>query len=150
MATGSRTKPPANLAKAEKALRDAGMKFPEATEDFPWGHRALKVKGKAFTFIALEEDELSMSVKLPSSNSVALTLPFASPTAYGLAKSGWVTARFKASDRIPVALLCTWMEESYQAVAPKSLIAEMAGAQSGRLRRRTGRSGRKKSPARRK
>jgi predicted DNA-binding protein (MmcQ/YjbR family) len=97
------TKSATTLAKAEKALRHAGMKFPEVTEDFPWGHRALKVKGKA------------------------LALPFASPTAYGLAKSGWVTARFQRSDRIPLALLCTWMEESYQAVAPKSLVALLTG-----------------------
>lgn len=138
------TKSPA-LAKAEKALRDAGMKFPEATEDFPWGHRALKVKGKAFIFIALEGDELSMSVKLPSSNSVALTLPFASPTAYGLAKSGWVTARFNHSDRIPLALLCTWMEESYQAVAPKGLVAQMAGGTVVRRSGRTRRTGRVKA-----
>ena len=136
------TKSATTLAKAEKALRDAGIKFPEVTEDFPWGHRALKVKGKAFIFIALEGDELSMSVKLPSSHSVALALPFASPTAYGLAKSGWVTARFQRSDRIPLALLCTWMEESYQAVAPKSLVALLAGGGSVRRTRRTGRTGR--------
>jgi len=136
------TKSATTLAKAEKALRDAGMKFPEVTEDFPWGHRALKVKGKAFIFIALEGDELSMSVKLPSSHSVALALPFASPTAYGLAKSGWVTARFQRSVRIPLALLCTWMEESYQAVAPKSLVALLAGGGSVRRTRRTGRTGR--------
>ncbi|HEY7029244.1 MAG TPA: MmcQ/YjbR family DNA-binding protein [Gemmatimonadales bacterium] len=142
MAKEARTKSVMTLAKAEKALRDAGMKFPEVTEDFPWGHRALKVKGKAFIFIALEGDELSLSVKLPSSNSVALTLPFASPTAYGLAKSGWVTARFKRSDRIPVALLSTWMEESYQAVAPKSLAAMIAGGQAVRRTGRSGRSGR--------
>jgi len=133
------TKSAPTLAKAEKSLRDAGMKFPEATEDFPWGHRALKVKGKAFIFIALEGDELSMSVKLPSSHSVALTLPFASPTAYGLAKSCWVIARFQRSERIPLALLCSWMEESYQAVAPKSLAALLAG---GAPVRRTGRTGR--------
>ena len=29
------TKSATTLAKAEKALRDVGMKFPEATEDFP-------------------------------------------------------------------------------------------------------------------
>jgi hypothetical protein len=58
-------------------------------------------------------------------------------TAYGLAKSGSVTARFHRSDRIPLALLCTWMEESYQAVAPKGLVAQLAG---GRAVGRTGRA----------
>lgn len=61
-------------------------------------------------------------------------------TAYGLAKSGWVTARFQRSDRIPLALLCTWMEESYQAVAPKSLVALLAGGTPVTRTRRTGRA----------
>jgi predicted DNA-binding protein (MmcQ/YjbR family) len=126
MTKATRTKS-ATLAKAEKALRAAGMAFPEVTEDFPWGHRALKVKGKAFAFLALEGAVLSMSVKLPSSHSVALSLPFAEPTAYGLGRSGWVTARFQQSDKIPLALLRTWMEESYQAVAPKKLAALLGG-----------------------
>ncbi len=26
-------------------LRDHGLGFPEAVEDFPWGHTALKVRG---------------------------------------------------------------------------------------------------------
>jgi predicted DNA-binding protein (MmcQ/YjbR family) len=98
--TGTRS---ATLAKAEKVLRAAGMAFSDVTEDFPWGHRALKVKGKAF----------------------------AEPTAYGLARSSWVTARFQRSNRIPLALLRTWMEESYQAVAPKKLAA-LLGAKPGR------------------
>jgi hypothetical protein len=55
------------LAAAEAALRKAGMAFPEATEDFPWGHRALKVKGKAFSFMSNEDDAFSLSVKLPQS-----------------------------------------------------------------------------------
>ena len=30
----------------EAALRELGLSWPETTEDFPWGHRTLKVKGK--------------------------------------------------------------------------------------------------------
>ena len=32
----------------------------------------------------------------------ALSLPFVTPTGYGLAKSGWVTATFTARDKPPV------------------------------------------------
>ena len=63
-------------------------------------------------------------------------------TAYSLAKSGWVTAGFQRSDRIPLAVLCTWMEESYQAVAPKRLVALLAAGGPVRRTRRTGRTGR--------
>lgn len=110
-------------AKPEAELRKAGMAFPETTEDFPWGHRALKVKGKAFVFMSGEEGELSLSMKLPDSGDFALMQPFASPTGYGLGKSGWVTARFGAKDKVPVALLAEWMRESYRAIAPKKLAA---------------------------
>ena len=88
------TRPGDALKKAEAALRKTGMGFPEATEDFPWGHRALKIKGKAFVFMSREDNELSLSVKLPDSGDFALMQPYASPTGYGLGKSGWVTARF--------------------------------------------------------
>ncbi len=109
------------LVKAEGDLRDFGMSFPEATEDFPWGHRALKVKGKAFCFLALEEGTLSLSVKLPQSNDAARMLPFASPTGYGLGKAGWISAAFEQGDTIPLDLLHAWLRESYRAIAPKRL-----------------------------
>jgi predicted DNA-binding protein (MmcQ/YjbR family) len=111
----------ASLAAAEAALRKIGMAFPETTEDFPWGHRALKVKGKAFVFMSSEGGEFSLSVKLPDSCDFALMQPYASPTGYGLAKSGWVTARFTKKDKVPVSLLGTWLRESYLAVAPKKI-----------------------------
>ena len=55
------------LAKAEKlALRDAGMKFPGSDRGSPLGSPGPEGEGKGFhLFIALEGDELSMSVKLP-------------------------------------------------------------------------------------
>ena len=112
----------------EASLRDHGLSFPQTTEDFPWGHRALKVKGKAFVFLAREGDELSLSVKLPQSQAVALMLPFAEPTGYGLGKSGWVSARFAKATKPPLDVLKLWIEESYRAVAPKTLVKAMDAA----------------------
>jgi predicted DNA-binding protein (MmcQ/YjbR family) len=112
----------------ELALREAGMAYPEVTEDFPWGHRALKVKGKAFVFMGINGEEgLFLSVKLPHSNGAALMLPFAQPTGYGLAKSGWVSANFGARDTPPIDMLRKWLDESYRAVAPKKLVAQLDG-----------------------
>jgi len=111
------------LESIELQLRDYAMTFPEATEDFPWGHRAIKVKKKMFFIVGGEKDtkELSMSVKLPSSRDIALDLPFAEPTGYGMGKSGWVTARFTKASDIPVDLIKAWIDESYRAIAPKKL-----------------------------
>jgi predicted DNA-binding protein (MmcQ/YjbR family) len=111
----------------ERSLREAGRSYPEVTEDFPWGHPTLKVKGKAFVFFSLSEEGLSLSVKLPQSHGAALMLPFAEPTGYGLGKSGWVTARFGAKDTPPVDMLRRWLDESYRAVAPKKLVDRLSG-----------------------
>jgi predicted DNA-binding protein (MmcQ/YjbR family) len=113
---------------AEAALRAFALSYPEATEDFPWGHRAIKVRRKAFVFMSNEEPELSLSVKLPASAEGALQFPFCEPTHYGLGRSGWVTATFGQKDRPPLDVLRSWIDESYRAVAPKKLIAELDGA----------------------
>jgi predicted DNA-binding protein (MmcQ/YjbR family) len=113
------------LREAENRLRELALAFPEVYEEFPWGHRAMKVRKKAFAFIALDKD-LSLSLKLPASGVMALALPFASPTGYGLGRSGWVTCRFAPGDEIPFELLAEWLEESYRAIAPKKLAAQLA------------------------
>ncbi len=110
---------------AEAALRTHALSYPEAREDFPWGERVVKVRGKVFVFLGRPEDGLSLSVKLPGSASFALGLTFASPTGYGLGKSGWVTARFARHENPPVELLRHWIDESYRAVAPKRLASAL-------------------------
>ena len=114
-----------SLAEPQEILRQYALKFPEATEDHPWDHIAIKVKGKVFVFLAGFDDTLNVTCKLPSSGRLALTLPFASPTGYGLGKSGWVTASFKDGDKVPVDRMAEWIEESYRAVAPKKLVTAL-------------------------
>src|SRR4051812_39999441 len=111
-------------------LRARAMKYPEATEDFPWGERAIKVRGKAFLFLRAEGDTVSFSVKLPRSAVDALELPFVEPTHYGLGKHGWVTATVDASQDAPLATFEGWLNESYRAVAPKRLVAELEASRS--------------------
>lgn len=113
----------AGLLAVEARLREHAMAKPEATEHFPWGERAIKVKGKVFLFMRADAQQLSLSTKLPQSGSVALLLPFATPTGYGLGKAGWVSAAFGLADQLPVDMLCAWIDESYQAVAPAKLAA---------------------------
>ena len=114
------------LGRAAAAIRRYALSLPEAAEDFPWGERVAKVKGKVFVFLGADpvaESPLSLSVKLPESGEEALTLPFTKPTGYGLGKSGWVTATFAPRERPPVEVLRAWILESYRAVAPKTLAA---------------------------
>jgi predicted DNA-binding protein (MmcQ/YjbR family) len=124
------------LANAETFLRDRAMTYPEATEEFPWGHRAIKVKGKIFLILAGrdtggETDTLTVTVKLPDSNAYALMQPYAARTGYGLGKSGWVTCTFKEGAEPPQDLLDEWLEESYRAVAPKKLVLKLNAQLAG-------------------
>lgn len=113
------------LANAEARLKKFAASLPEVREDFPWGHSAFKVGAKVFLFMARERGDLSLSVKLPHSGLMALSLPFAEPTGYGLGKSGWVTARFPPKEAPPVAVLERWVEESYRTIAPKKIAARL-------------------------
>lgn len=111
--------------KGNAVLREFALGYPGAHEEFPWGERVVKVKGKVFVFLGRDEDGLGLSVKLPQSRFMALALPFTSPTAYGLGKAGWISADFGPRDKPPMDVLKAWIDESYRAVAPKRLVAEL-------------------------
>jgi predicted DNA-binding protein (MmcQ/YjbR family) len=124
------------MAKAGKedvaaALREVALAYPGTREEFPWGERVIKVGKKVFVFLGHPEGGgLGLSVKLPVTGAVALSLPFAEPTGYGLGKAGWVSARFGPREKPPVGLLKAWIEESYRAIAPKRLQKQI-GAKQG-------------------
>jgi predicted DNA-binding protein (MmcQ/YjbR family) len=106
------------------ALRAYGLGFPEAVEDFPWGHTALKVRNKTFVWLDQGEGVLSLTVKLPVSRDFALVFDFAAEAGYGLGRSGWISCRFPPGDEaVDLELMKRWIAESYRAVAPKKLAA---------------------------
>ena len=117
--------PRSKMTPFEETVRKYALSFPESHEDFPWGHRAFKVKKKVFVFMGSEEGVTSFSFKLQKSNKSALKLPFAAPTHYGLGKHGWVTLTFDLGDELPMELILKWIEESYRAIAPKTLIKKL-------------------------
>ena len=86
------------------------------------GERTIKVRGKIFAFLSEDGEKLYLTVKLPQSSDAALGLPFTSPTRYRLGRSGWVSARFPKGSAIPLDMFRDWIEESYCAVAPASLV----------------------------
>ena len=114
----------------ESRIRALALAYPEATEHFPWGERAIKVKGKVFLFMHGERDRISLSVKLPSTHFQAIALPFTEPTGYGLGRSDWVTAKFSSSADM-LDQCREWLDESYRAVAPKKLVSTLDAPPSG-------------------
>ncbi|MFO0712935.1 MAG: MmcQ/YjbR family DNA-binding protein [Sandaracinus sp.] len=112
-----------------RALRARGLTYPGAHLKSPWpGHLDLAVNDKTFAYLSIEGEPLKVSCKLPESAAVALLLPFCEPTAYGLGRSGWVSARFDADADVPVEMLEAWIDESYRAQAPKKLLAQLDSA----------------------
>lgn len=107
------------------ALRAFALAFPEADEEFPWGHCAIKVRKKIFLSMGVTEEGFSFSIKLTDSNFEALLLPFTEPSHYGMGKHGWVTARFGLDEAPPMAMVFAWIEESYRAIALKSLVKRL-------------------------
>jgi predicted DNA-binding protein (MmcQ/YjbR family) len=121
-----------NQAKVDAALlelRAFGLAYPGAHLKSPWpDHCDLAVNDKTFAYMSPEGQAFGISCKLPESSAVALMLPNTSPTAYGLGKSGWVTAQCAPGEVPQVALFKAWIDESYRAQAPKKLIKLLAAS----------------------
>jgi len=117
-------------ARGRKALDDLrafALGLPGAVEDNPWGHEpVVKVGKKIFVFLGSEESP-TITVKLPDSADQALDLSGSVPSSYGLGRHGWVTAPVGPKGA-PRGVAEDWVEESYRAVAPKKLVAELDGS----------------------
>ena len=107
-------------------LRAFGLTYPGAHIKSPWpDHEDLAVNDKTFAYLPRSGQPFSLSCKLPYTGEVALDLPFAAPTGYGLGKSGWVTFT-PSEEQIPdVDQLKAWIDQSYRAQAPKRLAKEL-------------------------
>jgi predicted DNA-binding protein (MmcQ/YjbR family) len=121
-----------------KELRAFGLAYPGAHTKSPWpGHLDLAVNDKTFAYLSLEGEPLAISCKLPKSAAMALMLPNTQPAAYGLGKSGWVSADFSDGKLPPIDMLKAWIDESYRAQASKKLIKELDGGADARPATRT-------------
>ena len=78
---------------------------------------------------------MSFSVKLPHLAADALELPNVEPTHYGLGKHGWVTATIERGRDAPLDTFRAWLDESFRAVAPKRVIAQLEAGETPRAPR---------------
>jgi predicted DNA-binding protein (MmcQ/YjbR family) len=109
-------------ATVRKQLRAYALKHAEAWADEPWpGDHVVKVRKKVFAFLGGEGADVSVGVKLPRSLLFARAQPFVTKMGYGMDKSGWVVARFGKGEKVPLALLRSWIDESYETVAATAL-----------------------------
>lgn len=113
-----------------EGLRQFALSLPEAWEDHPWGESAIKVRKRIFVFLGKSPamaERVGFAVKLPDSGVELLDEPYAEPTGYGLGRSGWVSVGFERGEEASLEKMCAWIEESYRAVAPKTLLKKLEG-----------------------
>jgi predicted DNA-binding protein (MmcQ/YjbR family) len=120
----------AALLRVRAQLLAYALSLPGAWEDHPWGESVAKAGKKVFAFLGTTDPAylhkgIGMSVKLPHSGDLVLSLPFAEPTGYGLGRAGWVSVYLQPADLPPFPMLAAWIDESFRAVAPKKQIAEL-------------------------
>ena len=109
-----------------RALEEFALGFPEAWADDPWGDRVVKVGKKIFLFVSgPDADRPVITMKLPESRDHALSYPDAFPTRYGLGKHSWVTVFVDAVADEEHEVLFDFVEESYRAVATKTLVKRL-------------------------
>ncbi|MFE2423544.1 MmcQ/YjbR family DNA-binding protein [Streptomyces hokutonensis] len=120
---------PRNALKKWAKVREFALGLPGAAEEFPWGESVAKVNKKVFVFLGVDDGSypLALTVKLTdeTAHTHALTSPGAEPAGYGLGKAGWVRIPLAEEGAPAAELLCDWVEESYRAIAPKRLTAEL-------------------------
>jgi predicted DNA-binding protein (MmcQ/YjbR family) len=106
-----------------RELRTFGLAYPGAHGKSPWpGHDDLAVNDKTFAYLPADGEPFSLSCKLPYTGEVALDLPYAKPTGYGLGKSGWVTFTPSEEEMPSLKQMKEWVDESYRAQAPRRLV----------------------------
>jgi predicted DNA-binding protein (MmcQ/YjbR family) len=110
-------------------VRSLAERYPEAEKAFLFGdHEVYRVREKVFVWLGEgESGGTYVSVKLKDTQQAALMLPFVTPSAYGMAKWGWVSADIPKGQFSP-ELVRQWLDESYRHTAPKKLLAIWTGS----------------------
>jgi len=107
-------------------LEQFALSLPEAWADAPWGDRVVKVAKKIFVFLSSPAAEQPrMTVKLPDSHDHGMSFEGSVLPGYGLGKHGWVTINVAAVPENEREVLFDFVEESYRAVAPKTLVKRL-------------------------
>ncbi len=118
-----------NAVRQWDALREFALDMPAAIEDFPWGVPVVKVAtGSKWPPVFLwlghrDAADPAVYVKLTDSYELAVAVADAVPaTMSGVGRFGRLTIPLPAAN---LDLLFDWVDESYRAVAPRRLVAEL-------------------------
>lgn len=109
--------------KAIESLRGWAMALPEVEEGNSCNKLAYKARKKAFLYVGSKDGCWNLMLKLTDSidhvDGVA-----AKAEELGVSEHGWVSATFARDVKAPGELK-DWVEESYRALAPKTLVKQL-------------------------
>ena len=103
-----------------RRLREHALGFPETSEGTSCVNRAFKVRKKNFAFLGEKEDRVRVMVKLTDSREAVAAL---GDPRISVGKTGWATLQFAPDDPPGLDQLRAWVEESFRALAPKTVVA---------------------------
>jgi predicted DNA-binding protein (MmcQ/YjbR family) len=135
-------------AKVVESLREFARGLPGAYEAFPWGETVARVKKGVFVYFGRSDDEkaeasakkkehigeageYALNLKLPESGRKLVASGEGRPSDYGLGAKGWVMVTFPPGAPLPADKLKKLILESYRAVAPPTLLAELDAPRPG-------------------
>lgn len=118
---------PAKPRDLAQTLGDIALALPDVTQGIAYKGTALErstfaVKKKSFLFLGGEE----LMVKLDASSPAAEKVAQKSPDCCKAGAHGWVTLKYRHDDAPVLKVLTTWIEESYQLFAQKTVAEKKA------------------------
>lgn len=127
-----------------QSMRAIALRCPEAEEGVACEgtsaeKRTIKAGNKAFLFLGSADAMLKLGDSLPEASALATK----ESSSCKVGAHGWVTLRLDGKWKED--LLARWIDESFRLLAPKPLVAQLAG---GAAATKTAKS--KKAPARKK
>ena len=112
-------------SKQIKALRKIALALPDAEEGTSCNKISFKAGKKAFLYLGETDGDYNAKLKLVTSLDEAKELARKHPEIYSAGSNGWVDAEFPADKSPPAGLMERWILESYQALVPKRISAQL-------------------------
>lgn len=94
-------------------MRNHARRYDNVEEGTSCSQTSFKTGGVAFFYIGEQGGRFKAMFKLSNSQSEAEAMAASEPDNFQLGSNSWVTARFSASEPLPITLWKRWLDESY-------------------------------------
>ncbi|MDA7978700.1 MAG: MmcQ/YjbR family DNA-binding protein [Pirellulales bacterium] len=117
-------------------VRQLALSYPDVVEGTSCKNAAFKIQNKAFLYLGCKDETYDIRIKLNDSLPEAEMLASREPDHYSVGMHGWTHVVLPHSKALPAALLKSWVDESFQLLAPKSAVESLPGSKGSRTKRK--------------